>query len=84
MMLRYFWGLFWGNERNWDGGSLKGQTYKRKTAVRAPADLRLVGVDEDARVAERAAAAVARHDAVVCPANGLLVDEVDGRVGAGL
>ena len=59
-------------------------TYKGKTAVRAPADLRLIGVDEDARVAEGTAAAVAGHDAVVRPADGLLVDQVDGSIWARL
>ena len=61
-----------------------GATYKGKTAVRAPADLRLIGVDEDARVTERTTTAVAGHDAVVRPADGLLVDQVDGSVRARL
>lgn len=52
-------------------------TYKRYPAVRAPANLRLVDVDEDAWVAKRTAAAVARDLALFCPTHGLLVDEVD-------
>jgi hypothetical protein len=57
---------------------------ERKTAVRAPADLRLIYVDEDPGVAERTTASVAFYGAVVCPANGLLVDELDGGVWTGL
>lgn len=53
-------------------------TYVGNTAVGAPADLGLVGVDEDARVAERTSAAVARDDLLLGPAYGLLVNEVDG------
>lgn len=59
-------------------------TYKRETAVCAPADLGLVGVDEDPGVAERAASTVARNNALVCPADRLLVDEVDSGVWARL
>jgi hypothetical protein len=59
-------------------------TYKWETAVRAPADLRLIGVDEDARVAEGTASTVARHDALVRPADGLLVDQVDRSIRARL
>jgi hypothetical protein len=40
--------------------------------------LRLVDVDEDARVTERATAAVALDDAVLGPVDGLLVDELNG------
>jgi hypothetical protein len=60
------------------------ETYKRNSAVCAPADLGLVHVDEDPWVAERTAASVARYDTLICPANGLLVDELHGRVWAGL
>jgi hypothetical protein len=66
------------------GGVLEWKTYEWESAVCAPADLRLVDVDEDPRVAEGAAASVAGHDAVVYPADGLLVDEFDGGVWAGL
>lgn len=61
-----------------------GMTYKRKTTVCAPADLGLIGVDEDPGVTERAASTVAGNDALVRPANGLLVDEVDSGVWARL
>jgi hypothetical protein len=57
---------------------------ERKTAVCAPADLRLIHVDEDSWVAERTAASVAGYGAVVCPAYGLLVNELDGCVWTGL
>lgn len=63
---------------------ISGSTHERQSAVCAPADLRLVHVDEDAGVAEGTASAVAGDGAVVGPADGLLVDEVDGGVGAGL
>jgi hypothetical protein len=59
-------------------------TYEWKTAVCAPADLWLVDIDEDPRVAEGTTASVAGYGAVVYPANGLLVDEFNGGVGAGL
>lgn len=59
-------------------------TYEWKTAVCAPADLGLVGVDEDPGMAERAASTIAGNNALVCPANGLLMDEVDGSVWARL
>jgi hypothetical protein len=58
-----------------------GSTYKGKTTVPACGNLRLVCVDEDPRVAERAATAVAGDDLVLCPAHVLLVDEFDGGVG---
>jgi hypothetical protein len=57
---------------------------ERKTAVCAPADLRLIYVDEDPGVAERTTASVAFYGTVVCPADGLLVDELDGGVWTGL
>jgi len=59
-------------------------TYKWQTAVRAPADLGLIHVDEDAWVTERTAPAVAGDGALIRPADGLLVDEFDGGVWAGL
>lgn len=59
-------------------------TYKRKTTVCAPANLGLVGVDEDPGVTERAASAVAGDNALVCPADGLLVNEIDSGVWARL
>jgi hypothetical protein len=57
---------------------------KRNTAVCAPADLRLIHIDEDPGVPERTTASVAGYGAVVCPADGLLVDELDGGVWTGL
>jgi hypothetical protein len=59
-------------------------TYEWKTAVCAPADLGLVHVDEDPWVTERATSSIARHGALVCPANRLLVNEFDRGVWAGL
>jgi hypothetical protein len=59
-------------------------TYEWKTAVRAPANLRLVHVDEDLWVSERSTPAVTRDHALVRPADGLLVDELDGGIGTGL
>lgn len=59
-------------------------TYKWQSAVCAPADLGLVHVDKDLGVSERSASTVARDDAVVGPANGLLVDQFDGSVWARL
>lgn len=59
-------------------------TYEWKTAVCAPADLGLVGVDKDPGVTERATSTVAGDNALVRPANGLLVDEIDGGVWARL
>lgn len=54
-------------------------THVWHAAVSAPADLRLVDIDKDARVTEWATAAVARDGALIRPANGLLVDEVNRR-----
>ena len=59
-------------------------TYKWEATIGAPADLGLINVDEDAGVAERATAAVARDFALRGPADGLLVDEGDGGLGLGL
>ena len=59
-------------------------TYERNTAVCAPANLGLVGVDEYPRVAKRATSAIARDNTLMCPANGLLVDKVDSGVWARL
>jgi hypothetical protein len=59
-------------------GRLKKATYVGKTTVGATAYLRLVDVDEDARVAEGTAAAVALDGFLLDPADGLFVDELDG------
>ena len=64
--------------------SLEWKTYKWQPAVGAPANLRLIHVDEDLRVSERAAPAIALYGALLGPANGLLMDEVDGRIWPGL
>lgn len=48
-----------------------------KTAVGAPADLRLVGIDKDARVSQRTTTAVTGHYFLFHPAHRLLVDELD-------
>lgn len=59
-------------------------TYVWDTAVRATANLGLVDVDKDARVAEGTTAAVARGHFFLDPADGLFVDELDGGIWAGL
>ncbi len=61
------------------GGGLK--TYEWESAVAAGGNLGLVGVDEDLGVSGRAAAAIADNDPLVRPLDGLLVDELHGRVG---
>ncbi len=53
-------------------------TYKRKSAVSAGTNLWLIDVDIDAWVAQWSTTAVAGDHAVVGPADGLLVDELDG------
>jgi hypothetical protein len=57
---------------------------KWQAAVAARRDLGLVGVDEDPGVSGRAAAAVAGNDALVRPADGLLVNHLHGGLGLGL
>jgi hypothetical protein len=52
-------------------------TYKGNTAVAAGRNLGLVGVDEDLGVAEGTTTAVTADDALLCPANGLLVNELN-------
>lgn len=59
-------------------------TYEWQAAVCAPADLWLVYVDEDPWVAQGPATTVTFDSAVVCPTNGLLVDELNGSVWAWL
>lgn len=56
------------------------RTYKWQAAVCAPADLGLISVDKDPGVPQRAASSVARYGAVMCPADGLLVDELNGGI----
>ena len=58
--------------------------YKWEPAVSARADLRLVDIDEDPRVSERATSTIALYDTLVNPADGLLVNEVDSRIWSGL
>lgn len=60
------------------------ETYEWKSTVCAPADLRLIYVDKDPWVSERATASVTGYSTVVRPANGLLVDELDRGVWARL
>ena len=60
------------------------ETHKWQPTVAAGLDLRLVHVDEDARVAEGAATAIARNNAVFDPADGLLVDQLNGSIGSRL
>lgn len=60
------------------------QTYEWQAAVVADSNLGLIGVDEDPGVTVRTTASIARYNPVVSPADGLLVDELHGRVGLGL
>lgn len=55
-----------------------------QAAVVAGGNLGLVRVDEDPGVSVRTTASITSHDPVVSPADGLLVDELHGRVGLGL
>ena len=55
----------------------KDQAYKWQAAVCAPADLWLVGIDEYPRVTQRSPTPIASNDFVMCPADGLLVYQVD-------
>lgn len=59
-------------------------THIWQSAVAADSNLGLVGVDEDPRVSVRATTTVAGYHTVVSPVDGLLVNELDGRVGLGL
>jgi hypothetical protein len=59
-------------------GERESKTYVGKTTVGAAAYLRFVDVDEDARVTEGTAAAVALDGFFLDPADGLFVDELDG------
>ena len=51
---------------------------KGQAAVGAPIDLGLVDVDEDARMAQGSAAAVATDDPLRGPPHRLFVDKADG------
>lgn len=62
----------------------EGSTHEWQAAVVADCDLWLVRVDEDARMTRWSAAAVACHNAIVRPADGLLVDELHSGVRLGL
>lgn len=59
-------------------------TYERDTAVSAGRDVGLVGVDEDFGVAEGTTATVTANDSGLCPADRLLVNELNGGHWAGL
>lgn len=52
-----------------------GDTYKGKSAVGAPAYLRLVDIDEYARVAKRSTATITGYFTFFRPTNGLLVNQ---------
>lgn len=59
-------------------------SYERQSAVTAGSNLGLVGVDIDSGVAKRAATTITADDSLLCPADGLLVDELNGGIGLGL
>lgn len=56
-------------------------TYKRESAVSAGADLWLIEIDEDPGMSQWSTATVAHDSSLVDPANGLLVDELNGCFG---
>lgn len=56
----------------------KDATYKWQSTISTWADLRLIHVDEDLRVPKGTSSTIARHHALLRPANGLLVNEFDG------
>lgn len=56
-------------------------TYKRKSAVSAGGNLRLVRVDEDLGVTQRTTTSVTIDNSVLGPTNGLSVDELDSGIG---
>lgn len=64
----------------YDAGINDRRTYKWQATVCAPANLGLISVDKDPGVPQRSASSVARYGAVVCPADGLLVDELNGSI----
>lgn len=66
------------------GAESAGPTHERQSAVSALVDLGLIDIDENPRMAEGAAAAVARHNAVLGPTHRLLVNELDSGVRTGL
>jgi len=55
-------------------------THIRRATVVAHGNLGLVGIDKDARVPRRTAAAVANDSAAVRPRHGLLMNQLHGRV----
>lgn len=62
----------------------EGGAYEGNTAVSAGRDLGLVGVDEDLGVAKGTTSTITANDSGLCPADGLLVDELNGGHWAGL
>jgi len=55
-------------------------TYVRHPTVRANGNLRLIHVDENPRMTQWPTAPVAGDAALLCPANRLLVNQLDSRV----
>lgn len=53
------------------------KTYKRQPTVPTRSNLRLVGIDVDLGVSRRATTSIARHNPLVRPPHGLLVNELD-------
>lgn len=61
-----------------------GTAYVWQPTVIANRDLGFVGIDENLGVTSGTTTTIAGDDTVVRPADGLLVDELDGGVGLGL
>lgn len=61
--------------------SIGGASYIGQATVVASGNLGLVGVDEDLRVAVGAAAAITGDHSIVSPSDGLLVNQLNRRLG---
>lgn len=57
---------------------------KGQAAIGAPVDLGFINVDEDARMAQGTAPAVAADDPLRRPPHGLFMDQTDRGLGLGL
>ena len=59
-------------------------TYERNSAVPAGSNLGLVGVDKDSGVTQGTTASITADDPLMCPANGLFVNEFNSGQRRGL